>query len=102
MPPGMIWPLVALFISHGVSFVENYLVHGEYRTASLDKLMLRPYARMMILHVAIIVGGAFVMCLGSPVPLLAILVVLKLCLDLVFHHIAQRLGGKWATQEIET
>jgi len=102
MPTDMIWALVALLTSHGVSFVENYLVRGEYRTALLPLLMFRPYARMVILHVAIIFGGFLTALVGSPIPLLTILIILKLGLDLYFHRRANRLTGQGPRQDIET
>jgi len=102
MPADMIWALVALFISHGVSFVENYLLRGEYRTAEMGIVMVRPYPRMALLHVAIIFGGFFIMSVGSPIPLLAILVILKLGLDFCFHRWANRPTGQGSGQDIET
>jgi hypothetical protein len=84
-PPGMELPVLCLFASHGVSFVQNFLVRKEYRTLTLDKLMGQPYTRIVLLHVAIIAAGMPVMLLGSPMPLLLILVVLKIGLDIFLH-----------------
>lgn len=86
MPSGMIWPLLALLVSHGVSFVQNFILRGEYKTERLDKLMARPYLRIVLLHIVIIIGGIFVMLFGSPVPLLLMLVAFKLAVDLYFHN----------------
>lgn len=82
--PGMAWPLAALFVSHGVSFVEHHFVLGE-RRAPAASFMGRPYARMVVLHVAIIFGGFAVMTLGSSVGLLVVLVGLKLAIDVATH-----------------
>jgi len=76
---------LALALSHGVSFVLNYIGGGEYRTANLALLMSRPYGRVMVLHVVILLGGFLVQLMGSPVPALALLVVLKTGLDLGAH-----------------
>jgi hypothetical protein len=81
-PPGMEWPVIGLVISHGISFIRNYLIGGEYLTLTLGKLMSRPYNRIVLLHVAIIAGGVPIMMLGSPVPLLCILVILKIGMDI--------------------
>jgi hypothetical protein len=81
-PPGMEWPVIGLVVSHGISFIRNYLIGGEYLTLSIGKLMSRPYRRIVLLHVAIIAGGAPIMMLGSPVPLLCILVILKIGVDI--------------------
>jgi hypothetical protein len=37
--------LVGLLFSHGISFVESYLVRGGYRTVSVLRLLFWPYAR---------------------------------------------------------
>ena len=94
LPAGMIWPVIGLFASHGISFVQNYLLGGEYRSASIGKLMGRPYARIVLLHVAIIAGGLPVMLLGSPIPLLCILIVLKIALDVHMHRRSHRAASE--------
>lgn len=75
----------ALALSHAVSFMLNYIGSGKYRTAELPVLMFRPYGRVMVLHVVILLGGFLVQLIGSPVPALALLVVLKTGLDLGAH-----------------
>jgi hypothetical protein len=84
-PPGMEWPVLGLVVSHGISFIRNYLIGGEYLTLTIGKLMNRPYKRIVLLHVAIIAGGVPIMMLGSPVPLLCILVILKIGIDIWLH-----------------
>ena len=84
-PPEMIWAVIGLTISHGVSFVENYLLGQEYKTSSLKKLMHQPYQRIIVMHIAILAGGVFVMTLDSPLPLLIILVLMKILVDLHLH-----------------
>ncbi len=84
-PSSIAWALLGLMVSHGVSFVQNYLWGGEVASLSLVKVMFQPYARVAILHVAIIAAGFAVVLLGSPVSLLFILVAIKLCLDVVLH-----------------
>ena len=74
-----------LALSHGVSFAFNYVGAGQYQTALLPQLMFRPYGRVMVMHVVILVGGFLVQMLGSPVIALALLVVLKTGLDLAAH-----------------
>jgi hypothetical protein len=85
-PPEMIWAVIGLTISHGVSFVENYILGGEYKTGSMKKLMHQPYQRIIVMHIAILAGGIFVMKLNSPLPLMIILVLLKITFDLHLHN----------------
>ncbi len=89
-PPGMEWPVLALLVSHGLSFVHNYLLKKEYACLTIEKLMGQPYQRIMLLHVAIVAGGAPVMLLGSPVPLLVILVGGKIAMDILLHTRSHR------------
>jgi hypothetical protein len=85
MSPNMRLALLALFISHGVSFVYNYLIKGEYARTDPGKLMGAPYARVVVMHVAIIGGGFLSMVFGSPAALLFVLVVLKTIIDVELH-----------------
>jgi len=85
IPPHMKLAILALFISHGISFVYNYLLKGEYATAKTKDLMNQPYSRVVVLHIAIIAGGFLVMAIGSPVPLLFVLVAGKIILDVKMH-----------------
>src|SRR5690606_11967291 len=60
----LVWPLVAMLVSHGVSFVSNFLASGEFRIAAIGELMMRPYGRVVILHVTIVLGGFMAVLLG--------------------------------------
>ncbi len=77
--------LLALFISHGISFVYNYLLKREFASANPIMLMVSPYGRVIIMHIALVAGAFFVMILGSPATLLLILVVLKTIVDINLH-----------------
>jgi hypothetical protein len=78
-------PLAVLFASHLFSFCWNYLYHGEFRRAQLGRLMAQPYLRVVVLHVAIILGGIGAMALGSPLWALVVLLVMKIGLDWLAH-----------------
>lgn len=82
---GLWVPLAVLFASHFFSFAWNYFYRGEFRSAKLTKLMVAPYSRVVVLHVAIILGGIAAMALGSPLWALLVLVALKVALDLKAH-----------------
>ncbi|HVT28115.1 MAG TPA: DUF6498-containing protein [Lacipirellulaceae bacterium] len=79
------WCVAALAASHLWSFAVNYLRRGEYRRSSVPVLMFQPYARIVILHVAILIGGFIAAALGSNVVVLLILIVGKTLLDLSLH-----------------
>ena len=84
--------VVALFVSHGWSFIENYMGKREYENLRPGAAMALPYRRMMITHVALLVGGFFLVEQGQPLAGLVLLVLLKIVLDMTFHrHEHQRL-----------
>jgi hypothetical protein len=78
--------VAAIFGSHLFSFFTNYIGGGEYKRASLFLLMHRPYGRIIVMHVAIVFGAGLVMWLGSPLPMLMILIVTKTVLDIRLHE----------------
>jgi hypothetical protein len=75
----------SLVISHGVSYVTNFLERGEDRTLAPNELMTQPYGRVLVLHAAILGGGLVVMMLGTPLAALLLLVALKTGVDLSAH-----------------
>lgn len=75
----------SMVVSHGVSLMANFLRGGEYRTVSPDRQMMRPYGRVMVLHMTIVFGAFLVASLGSPLPALVLLVALKTVFDLGAH-----------------
>ncbi len=77
--------VAALFVSHGYSFLVNYLGRQEYRTVTLDRLMHQPYNRVVVLHLVIIVGGFVVMTLQEPRVGIVVLVVVKIVMDVRAH-----------------
>lgn len=76
---------VALFLSHGASFLFNYIGGREYLTASPTRQVGAPYGRVVVLHLTILFGAFAVAILGSPVGALLILVGLKTAFDLGLH-----------------
>jgi hypothetical protein len=76
---------VVMLASHGVSFVVNWLLGGEYRTSSPTAEMGAPYTRVVILHLTIILGAFAVALIGAPIGALVVMVVLKTGVDLAAH-----------------
>ncbi|MBU8545851.1 MULTISPECIES: DUF6498-containing protein [Roseomonadaceae] len=84
-PEGLRWPLLALLASHVFSLVVNFLGQGEWRQANGIGLMVKPYPRIVVLHLVLIFGGSLAAAMGDPVFAVALLVVVKLALDLRAH-----------------
>lgn len=79
------WCVIALAGSHLWSFFVNYLGRGEYRRTAVPLLMAQPYARIVVLHVAILLGAFASLAFGSNIGILMILIVGKTALDLSLH-----------------
>jgi hypothetical protein len=81
----LLWGALALLISHGISFFQNYIRAKEYKQSKVGELMQQPYGRVVILHITIIFGALWVMILGSPVIGLIFLIILKTVIDIRAH-----------------
>lgn len=77
--------VLALFISHTISFFMNYIGKGEYKRSTLNQLMQQPYGRVVILHITILIGGFLVSLFGSPIVGLLFLIILKTYIDIKTH-----------------
>ncbi len=84
-PPQWLAAFAALFLSHGISFFANFLYGPERDELDTGQIMSAPYARIVVLHLAVLFGGFGVMALGQPLFMLVILVLLKLGVDISLH-----------------
>ena len=84
-PRGVAIAAAALFVSHGVSFVVNFLGEREYLNVSPDEQMMEPYSRVIVLHATILGGGFLAGYLSTPLASLVLMIVLKTTLDLRAH-----------------
>ena len=80
-----VYAVYFLLASHGFSFFYNYLYKKEYQMTSLQKLMIEPYKRIVILHIGIIAGGFLVMALNSATFAMILLVAAKIVIDILSH-----------------
>jgi hypothetical protein len=87
---GLLLTAAGLFVSHGISFVGNVLQRGEDLRTAPTVLMTRPYARVMVLHVTLVVGAFLILGLGEPLAALVLFVLLKTGVDLGAHLRAHR------------
>ena len=81
-----LWPaLLGFAVSHGASFVANFVRGGEYNGLTVSEVMAAPYKRIVVMHLTIIFGGWLVMAFGTPVAALVLLVLIKTGADLRAH-----------------
>jgi uncharacterized protein DUF6498 len=82
-----LWPIVAaLALSHLISLLRNYFWAGERHSIAFNQLMGMTYARVIVLHVALLFGGFLIIAMGSPLLALIILVLAKTAFDLKMHQ----------------
>jgi hypothetical protein len=85
LPPEITLGIIALLISHALSYCLNFIGKGEYKNVSETQLFILPYKRVIILHLTIIFGGGLVMMFNSPVAGLVLLILLKTLVDVWAH-----------------
>ena len=81
----LMYAILALFISHGYSFITNYLGKKEYLRYDLTKLMMLPYGRIVLMHITLVIGGLIIAILDSPTAGLYLFILLKIIMDLRAH-----------------
>jgi hypothetical protein len=79
-------PILGMFISYSIYFVQHYLRNGAYKYATLYQLMYEPYPRLMLLHFGLIVSGFLVVLLGSPIWAVLMIVGLKTGAEVVAYR----------------
>lgn len=85
---------LAIGASHGYSFVVHFLRGGEFRQTNVMLQMVRPYGRIVVLHIAVLFGAIAIMFLGQPMFLLLLLVLGKTMLDRAIHDRSHRGAGR--------
>jgi hypothetical protein len=82
----MIIAIIALFISHGISFYNNFIKKQEYKKLNLNESMFDPYKRIIIMQVTLIIGAFLVTLFNLPAMMAGLLVFLKIIVDLKAHN----------------
>jgi len=81
-----LWPaLLAMFLSHGYSFLHNFLGRKEYLGRTVGDQMREPYSRIVFMHLVILLGGGLALALGDTGVVLIGVIVLKTAVDLRAH-----------------
>jgi len=47
---------IPLLLSHGFSFASNFLLKKEYDGLKIDRIMLMPYRRIVVMHLTLLLG----------------------------------------------
>ncbi len=76
---------LCLFVSHGISYIQNYIKNEEYKRVAFQDLFFQPYKRVIIMHITIIIGAFLAFKFEQPTLFLVLLIFLKIVVD-VFSH----------------
>jgi hypothetical protein len=85
VPAPFVLATAALIVSHGVSFVQNYLKRGEFLVTTLRAEVARPLDRVWAMHTAGVLAGLYAAREGSSLIMLVLLVAIKTALDVHAH-----------------
>lgn len=77
-----------LLAHHIYSLIVNFIGKKEYEGRMVMVQMFSPYARVVLLHIAIIIGGAIALLFNSQWFAAAILIVGKIILDAFLHIVS--------------
>lgn len=80
--------ILMIFISHGMSFMLNYIGKDERSKVNIAALMFSPYVRIVAMQLVVIFGGMVYMSTGRNDASLAILIIAKIIAD-IFSHMKQ-------------
>jgi hypothetical protein len=87
--PGLLTASAMLCLSHGISFIKNFLFAREYDRISVSNLMFWPYARMSLVGGVLLAGiviARMMPGLGNATSFAVVMVVLKLLADALSHR----------------
>lgn len=77
--------ILALIVSHGMSFIVNFLYKKEYKQLSGKAQSFMPYNRIVIMHITIIFAGALTIALGETFTTLLLFIFVKMVVDITSH-----------------
>ncbi|MEL6416596.1 MAG: DUF6498-containing protein [Pseudomonadota bacterium] len=64
--PNMPTFILAIIGVQIILFTQDYILRGEYQQSSVDKEMMAPYGRIIVLHFGIFAGAFAMVALGEP------------------------------------
>jgi hypothetical protein len=86
-PAGILSMIISLFISHGLSFLQNFIGQKEYdRKVNIGQLMLSPYQRIIIMQCTIIFGAFLAMLTQLNQSLFIVFILAKIFFDIKAHQ----------------
>lgn len=87
-------PIGLLILSHGFSFIFNFINKKESEGKSIEDFMKMPYMRIATMHFTVILGGILLLIFKAPVIGLIFLIFLKTATDATSHLEEHKLDRK--------
>ncbi len=81
----LILPVFLLFLSHGVSFIVNFIGKQEAETIAINDQLGAPFERVYIMQFAIVFGSFFLEFINFSLAAPIILLIAKTWFDVKFH-----------------
>lgn len=82
----------SIFISHLISYRTNFIEKREYLNISPSQQMIKPYSRIMIMHLVVILAGNIAENSGYALMSVVMLILLKTAVDLGSHILEHKNG----------
>ncbi|MBN1263060.1 MAG: hypothetical protein JW991_01760 [Candidatus Pacebacteria bacterium] len=77
-----------LFLTHGLSYFQNYLEKKEYQRLSPEQLISAPYKRVITMHLVVLAGSRLILKInGQAIGPLIVLVLVKTTIDFFSHNL---------------
>lgn len=86
---GLLWAIVATAILHGVAFFRDWIRPRTWRTASPMFEMFRPYGRIFVLHITVMLSAWGLSELAAPTWAVLVLSLLKAVLELIIEWLTR-------------
>lgn len=80
--PGFQWAVAALAVLNLATQIREWWWPGRWRDADPKVEMFRPYGRIFVLHLTVLIGAGMVMSFGGPTGAVLILCLMKAALEL--------------------
>ena len=80
--PGFLWAVAAVAAINLVVQIRDWWIPGKWRDAEPQAEMFKPYGRIIVLHMTILIGAWAVLNLGAPAGAILVLCLLKAALEL--------------------
>jgi hypothetical protein len=87
---GILLSILSLVMSHWISYQGNFIGQKEYERTTLDAELFKPYGRIIVMHLTVILGGILTMTMGQSILGLVVLIGVKTVVDLIAHVIQHR------------